>query len=269
MPRAQPRSGSDATSNDLPVRSVARAVEVLLAVAEGLDAVGPISEEVSLSKATTHRLLAALSHRSMIVQDPVTGKYVLGPGGIRFADAAVRGAGGIGMIARPQLERLCLRTQETVALHVRIAQYRICIEEVPSPSPVRFTAGAGVAEPTYTGSAGKVLLAFIPEATRDALLAGIALRPLTDNTITSRHTLEEELARVAECGYAKSHGERVTGATGISAPVFGRDGALVAALSVLGPSERLPDETLERILPDLLACSTAITERLGAVNEDS
>ena len=47
------------------------------------------------------------------------------------------------------------------------------------------------------------------------------------------------MARVRREGIARSHGERVSGASALAAPIFGVDGAVVAALLVAGPLERM------------------------------
>ena len=241
---------------------MARAVDILVIVAEGPQTLGQIAARAQLSKATTHRLLAALGHRSLIIQDSGTGNYSLGPGCIALADAVVRGTGRMGVVARPYLTELSALTRETVTMHVRVGTQRFCIDEVPSPHPIRFTSGIGVAEPIHTGSAGKILLAFAPAAVREQLLSSLKLVALTKNTIVDRRALDHELEGIRAVGYAVSHGERVDGASGVSVPIFDADGVAMAALSILGPSTRIDQEPVETFLKPLGKYANEISVRM-------
>lgn len=248
---------------DVPVRSVGRAVDLLLALAHGPQTLGRLAERTGLSKATVHRLLASLAHGQLAIQDPSTGDYLLGPGCFTIADAVMRGLGGLGVIARPVLERLRDRTGETVTMHVRAGSQRLCIEELVSLQSVRYTAGVGNATPIHVGSAGKLLLAYSDTDERSELLDHSTLDPITGATITDRAELERELEEVRRLGYAQSHGERVAGASAISAPILASDGSVLAALSILGPDGRLTEARLEEFRPAVLAAAGEISDRIA------
>ncbi len=142
------------TEVQAPVRAVARAVDILFALTGGARSLGSIAETTGLSKATAHRLLASLAHGQLVIQDRSNGSYMLGPGCFSIADAVISGFGGLGLLARPVLDDLWKLTKETITLHVRAGSQRICVEELVSPLPVRYTAGVGAAAPVHTGSAG-------------------------------------------------------------------------------------------------------------------
>lgn len=253
--------------DDVPVRAVGRAVEILLALSHGPRSLGWIAERTDLSKATAHRLLASLNHGQLVIQDRETSEYQLGPGCLLIADAVMRGLGGLGVVSRPTLERLHEDTKETITLHVRAATQRICVEELVSPRAVRYTAGVGAVHPIHTGSAGKLLLAFADEDERNRLLGHLDLVQLTDSTITNRSKLEKELATIRHQGYAMSRGERVEGAAAISAPVFGGDHSILAAVSILGPESRLGDSVLRELRPLLVDAAEEISERITVADE--
>src|SRR5258708_28050327 len=118
--------------------------------------------------------------------------------------------------------------------------------------------------PIHTGAMGKVLLAFSEPAERDEILDRTELVAYTPATITDRAVLDRELARVHEAGYAESRGERSAGVAAVSAPVLGPDKLAIAALAVLGPSERLDDATLERLRKPIIAAARGTTRRVPA-----
>jgi DNA-binding IclR family transcriptional regulator len=246
-----------------PVRSVARATDILLALEHGPQSLGRVAHRTGLSKPTAHRLLASLSYRQMVIQDPQTGEYMLGPGSFGIADAVMRGVAGLGVLAGPVLERLSRETGETAALHVRAGLERVCIGQVPSPQPVRYTARVGAANPLHTGSMGKLLLAFSDDTERAELLDQLPLRAVTEATITDRATLEAALGQIRRRGYAVSHGERAIGVVAMSAPIFAADRQILAALSILGPESRLTDSVLAGLRPLLLEAAREITEQVA------
>lgn len=255
---------------DPPVRAIARAIDILVALTRGPLALGAVAEATSLTKGTVHRLLMTLGYQQLVIQDPGSGVYMLGPGMLRLADAATRGLGGLGMLARPIMKDLRERSGETVALHVRIGQWRICIDELPSEQAVRYMSGVGQTAPINTGSAGKVLLAFLDEVTLGTLLDRPRLAGVTDSTIIDRAKLCEELKLVRSQGWAESRGERVVGAVAVSAPVFDATGGVVASLSVLGPVGRLEPQ-LEGLREPVRKGAGTLSDVLGTLSspEDS
>jgi DNA-binding IclR family transcriptional regulator len=245
------------------VRSVVRAIDILLALQHGNVSLGRIAQRTGLSKPTAHRLLASLSYGQLVIQDPVTSEYMLGPGCLGIADAVMSGLGGLGPIASTTLEKLSIDTGESAALHVRAGLQRICVDQFPSPQPVRYTARVGASNPLHTGSMGKLLLAFSHPDDLSALLDRMTLSASTEVTITDRRVLEAELDRIRELGYATSRGEQAVGVAAMSAPILRPDGVILAALSILGPNDRLTDSVLEELRPVLMSAARDITDRVS------
>ena len=92
------------------------------------------------------------------------------------------------------------------------------------------------------------------------------LQSLTDGTITDLDRLGLALEETRERGWAISAGERVSGASAVSVPVFAH-GQLIAAISVLGPSTRLSEERLEDVAAELRAAAEQIEGLLEGSNE--
>jgi DNA-binding IclR family transcriptional regulator len=246
-----------------PVRAVSRAMDLLLALEEGPQSLAKIADATALTKPTAHRLLATLSRNQLVIQNPWTSDYMLGPGCLGIANAVLRGLGGLGLIAHDILERLAEVSQETVALHAPAGTQRVCVAQVPSPQPVRYTASVGAAKPLYTGAMGKILLAFAHEEDRRELFSRLALLPVTPATITDRDELEIQLAEARRRGYAVSRGEQADGVASISAPVFAANGHVMASVSILGPSIRMSDLTMATLRPVVIEAGQEISRMLG------
>lgn len=243
------------------VQSVERGISILMALADGARTLTDVTRATGLSKGTAFRLLASLNHEQLVVKDPAENVYLLGPGFLRMFQGVMGDLGSIGTLARPQLEELWRSSAETITLHVSIGAERICVAELPSPQPIRYISSIGATAPLHVGSAGKVLLAFLEPARLERTLAALPLGAMTEATTTDIGVLRQELATVARQGWAMSTGERITGASAISVPIAGGPGIL-AALSVLGPSDRLTAQARMALLPDMKAAATAIAATL-------
>jgi DNA-binding IclR family transcriptional regulator len=228
-----------------PVRSVERALAVLTCLAGDDLRLVDIAERVGLHKATVSRLLASLAKAGMVVRDDRE-RFTVGPAVVQLAARRLGRYHGVVDQLREALNRLWDETGETVTVHVRIGTNRVCIEELESRHGIAYRAGVGNQEPLHSGSAAKVLLAFLPAHEREALLDQLDFRPVTARTITKRDKFEAELQRVRQQGFAVSFGERILGATAVSVPVLDRDGRAQAAVSILGPDSRMPPPVLER-----------------------
>src|ERR1700722_17037196 len=250
-----------------PVRAVTRAMDVLLSLEDGPQSLAKIADATSLTKPTAHRLLATLSRNQLVIQNPLTSDYMLGPGCLGIANAVLTGLGGLGLMSQDILEGLAKASQESVALHVPAGTQRVGVAQVPSPQPGRYTADVGAAKPMYTGAMGKILLAFAHEQDRRELFTRLTLSPVTPLTIIDRDQLEVQLAEVRKQGYAVSRGEQADGVASISAPVFAASGHVMAAVSILGPSTRMEDDTMTKLRPLVVRAGQAIYRLLGYDND--
>lgn len=227
-----------------------------------------VSARVDLSKSTTLRLLKTLGHGGLVVRDPLSKNYLLGPGCLRLGQGFVSGAGGFAAFARDPLRGLWTLTGETVALHVCLGRQRVCVDELPSAQAVRYVSEVGTTAPIHVGSAGRVLLAFRQEPDLTALLEGVFLTSTAQGTVTDEARYRKELQAVRRRGYAMSEAERVHGAAAVSVPVFGPDG-VIASLSVLGPLGRFTHRKRLDAVEDLKRTASEIQEALRKIDPSS
>jgi IclR family acetate operon transcriptional repressor len=90
------------------------------------------------------------------------------------------------------------------------------------------------------------------------------LLAMTANTITSRDELEMCLAEARERGYATDREELEPHLCCVAAPVYGRDGTVVASVSLSGPASRLSDPAaMAAVAVDVRATARQVSTRLG------
>ena len=93
----------------------------------------------------------------------------------------------------------------------------------------------------------------------------------TPNTITDVGTLEAQLTRFREQGYAVDLEENAIGVNGIACSIVDGLGEVAAAISVAGPSSRLTENALQQMAPDVIAAANSIAFKIGGIeqSEDS
>jgi DNA-binding IclR family transcriptional regulator len=239
-------------------RVVEQACEVLLAIArdEHRPGVRGFAEELDVSKSTLQRILVALENRGFIVFSPARQEYVLGSKVLQLAAGFQQGFDLIATL-RNQIGDLCESTGETVTLSVETDGYRLTVFQVPSPQELRFVTEPGRRYPLVRGATGRVLLAAMPPARLDAVLAqyfgeGAAAPGAFDCSDLSEPVVRAEVEKTAATGYAISHAEWTAGGAGLAVPLHSPDGSN-AALSVYAPDSRMTESNIERFLGELRA----------------
>ena len=243
---------SDASGR--PVGSVARALALLDALAEGPAGVNALARRIEVNPSSASRLLATLERGGLVEREP-GGPYRLGLHVVALADRVLAGL-DVRDVARPQLRALVEATGETATLSVPGGDEAVTVDFVAGESSVVSMARLGRPSIGHATAAGKVLLAF-GGAEPGALVA------YTDRTITDPARLAAELAVVREQGWAEAEGEREPDLNALAAPVIGRDRALVAILGLQGPGGRLTADRRRAVLPALLEAAAIVSRALG------
>jgi DNA-binding IclR family transcriptional regulator len=198
-----------------------------------------IARSLGVHKSTASRLAATLERTGFLAR---SGKrYRLGVEVIRLGALALRST-DIVTAMQPAMEKLSQRTGETINLAVPAGGDILNVAEVPSTYILSCSGGwIGRRTKPHAAANGKVLLAY------GAIPTPRHLERYTEHTITTAATLKEELAAVRRDGYAKAVAELEDGLVAVASPVFDAGGACVAALSVSGPSYRMPPEALDEL----------------------
>jgi IclR family acetate operon transcriptional repressor len=194
--------------------------------------------QMDLPKATVHRLLMNLEAAQLLKRD-VTGKrYIPGDRLTRFSLRAVVFSARMSPV-RAVLERLVAEIGESINLGVLDGTSVAYVQRVECNWPLRTHLSAGSRVPLHCTATGKLFLALMPTARRTALLDEIELRAYSPNTITNRKRLDEELAQIRDERLAVNNEEFMVGAIGLSVPLMGIDGEMIAGLALHAPVARV------------------------------
>jgi IclR family acetate operon transcriptional repressor len=236
------------------VGSVARALALLDALAEGPAGVNALARRLGVNPSSASRLLATLEQGGLVARDP-GGPYRLGLHILALADRVLSRL-DVREPARAQLRALVEQTGETATLSVPEGDQAVTVDFVPGGASVVSMARLGRPSIGHATAAGKVVLAFAP-------VEPGSLDVYTERTITDPAQLAAELATVRAQGWAEAEGEREPDLNALAAPVVGRGGVLAAVLGLQGPAARFTSERRRAVLPDLLAAATTLSRSLG------
>lgn len=222
-----------------------KAVGVLHAIAGSPCGLAELCERTGLPRATAHRLAAGLEAHRLLARDDA-GRWALGPA---LSELSARVDDPLLASSASVLAQLREITGESVQLYRREGSERVCIAALEPPAGLRDTVPVGARLPMTAGSGAKVLLAYGDAADAQSILAAAAFGART-------------LADVRRRGWAQSVAERESGVASVSVPVRDKSGAVIAAVSVSGPVDRIGRRPGVRWADDLLAASAELTRRL-------
>ncbi len=214
--------------------AVDRALSVLCAFGEGDRAlsVTQLAERTRLYKSTVLRLLASLAHAGLLRKTP-EGLWALGSQISRLA-AVYTASFSLEDVVLPVMRALVAKTDESVALHVREGEQRLCLFRVDSPQLLRDHVKVGDLLPLDRGAGGRVLMAF--SGTKGQLYE-----------------------KIRQDGYFHATGDRIPGLVGVSAPVWKSPGELVGALSLTVPEARFHPRFVTELRDAAQAASQALS----------
>lgn len=222
-----------------------KVVDVLGAIAESPCGLAELCERTGMPRATAHRLAAGLETHRLLARG-ADGRWQIGPAVTELATHADDPLQAVAAVVLPRLREI---TGESVQLYRRDGTSRVCVAAAEPPAGLHDTVPVGARLPMTAGSGAKVLLAYADPATQQAVLP--------EATFTDRL-----LAQVRRRGWAQSVAEREPGVASVSAPVRDPHGAVVAAISVSGPSDRIGRRPGGRWAADLIEAADALTRRL-------
>jgi DNA-binding IclR family transcriptional regulator len=258
MSRTTPSLETPAAGNGAAAANGARSSEnrsagrVLDAIDLLLRAPGPltlseISAQLALPKSTAHGILQTMRGRGFLVFDPQTKAYSIGLRLIALALDAPHGR-EVRVRARPALSRLAEEFQETALLCVYERDAVVCLDQVESPTPIRYLVRLGDRWPLAHTGAGRLYLSSLSDEAAAELVDGLD---------------DGELEEVRRSGYAVSRAEMTEGVMCVSAPVHAHDGSLTAALCVVGAVARVAGKE-EALIASLVASAGDLTRQLAA-----
>ena len=226
--------------------------------------IAEVSRQLGVHRSTASRLAATLATAGYLEPTGEAGRYRLAAKLSVLGEIAATG-NELREAAMPPLRDLVSRLGETGHLGVLDGSEAVTVAVVDGWQTVRMHSWVGKRSPAYCSSMGKALLAGLSKAEVIARFPDPELPTRTPHTITSRDELMRCLAQARDQGYAVDREELEPHLCCVAAPVYDRDGAVVASVSVSGPASRLLDgAVIDALAVEVKATARQVSTRLGA-----
>lgn len=235
----------------------------ILAAEQRPMSVTEIANRLGLTRSSVFRLTYTLRHMRFLETTPDRKDFVLGPRvlNIGFAYLASK---DIIELARTDLE--LLRDETGVSTHLAIRDdldilYLSCFQ---SRSSFHSNMNVGARLPAYATPLGWLLFGNLSPRDTSRMYEGQALPALSTHTPTDMPALLRRIADAAAQGFVVSRGFVEHGGSSVSAPVYDRDGKVVAAIDVSGPDSAFDLDQLDtRYVDAVVNAARQISRRLG------
>jgi DNA-binding IclR family transcriptional regulator len=209
-----------------------------------------IAQVLGLALPTAMRLLAMLAGEGLVEVDNDRRLYLPGPALFRLLALGTQ-TGLLASLTHSPLHDLAQSTGETACLNLlQPGDFFSVVAVEEGRHQLRYVVELGGLHPLTRGAGGKAILAFLPYARRKAIVAA-----------SGEAGLEADLAGIRADGFALTFGERVPGAVGFAAPIFGLDGQVRGSVQITLPRHRYEDG-FEQAMREPLARTAS---RLGSV----
>ncbi|MEP7100813.1 MAG: IclR family transcriptional regulator [Burkholderiales bacterium] len=236
-----------------------------------------LARAAGMAPAKAHPYLVSYARIGLIEQDPQTGLYFLGPLALQLGLISLQQANPV-QVATPVIAALAQRIGHTVALAVWGTRGATIVRLEESPAAVHVNMRHGTVFSLANTASGRLFAAFqAPAVARqhleaerkrqkanpDPAVAGMPAAP----PLPIWKTFDAQLAEVRAHGLSRSVGEVVPGVNAMAAPVFDHTGAMVLAITAIGPAGVFDTTWGGAIALALRQGAADVSQRLGAPDD--
>jgi DNA-binding IclR family transcriptional regulator len=216
-------------------KSLQKGLAIMEAVsrADAPPRIAELAVGLGISRPTVHRVVQTLIAQGYLTQDPTSGRLSVGLS-VVLLSASVLNRNRLRLEALPHLQSLATLTGERANLGVLYRNRVLYLAGVEKPTLPMIYTYFGKSAPAHCSSLGKAIMAFLPEAEYQAVLASEPLNAHTPRSIVDPQRFTIELKAIRGQGYATDDEEHVIGSCCVAAPIFDKQNRPVGAIGVSG-----------------------------------
>ncbi|MHA7242764.1 IclR family transcriptional regulator [Paeniglutamicibacter antarcticus] len=254
-----PPKDADAVAAPPPgTQTLARGLDVLRAVADGATTLGSVSAATGIGKSTTHRLLQLLSARGFL-RNTAGSDYSLGSALIELGFHALYQS-PVPVIAKPILEELAAKYQDTVHLAVEDEAQVLYVDKVPGTRGAQMRSRVGQRMPLSRTGIGKALLLDTPERWTSTFDRE---SPVDQVSHSSRQEFLARMEVYALAGIALDLEDNEPGIRCVAAPIRDGSGKIIAAISMSATTPYMPEARMTALKTVMAHTAQQISRKLG------
>lgn len=246
------------TEAKYPIQATKTTFEVLDALREFDGAgVSEIAEYTDMSKSSVHNYLSTLRELEFVEKDGTEYRISL-----RFLSlgAFARRQRQLYHVAESQIDDLAVDVGELASLLVEEHGRGVYIYSKSGEKAVSVDAHTGHRVHLHNTALGKAILANMPEEQVEAVLDRHGMPQSTEQTITNRSELFQQLEEIQRTGIAFDRQERLKGLRCVAAPILNPNDDVLGALSISGPVSRMSGDRFAEEIPERLRNVTNVLE---------
>lgn len=233
-----------------------------------------LARAAGMAPAKAHPYLVSYARIGLIEQDPQNGLYFLGSLALQLGLISLQQANPV-QLATPLIAELAQRIGHTVALAVWGTRGATIVRLEESPAAVHVNMRHGTVFSLANMASGRMFAAFQPPAVARVHLEnererhktqpdpGVAGMPRA-TALPGWKAFDAQLAEVRARRLSRSVGEVVPGVNAMAAPVFDHTGAMVLAITAIGPAGVFDTTWGGTIALALKQAGAQVSQRLGA-----
>ncbi len=246
------------------VQSLTRGLSILecLAKAEGGITLTDIGQRVQLPPSSAHRLLTTLEKMGYVYQAGDLGLWYVGLQAFTVGSSFLASREWVAQ-SHSSMRRLMEQSGETANLAILDGTEAVFIDQVQCRETMRTIVKLGSRAPLHASGVGKAIFAALPDEQIDAILKVKGLPRITENTITAPETMWASVRVIRQRGWSFDDEEHLMGTRCVASPIYDEHAEMLGAISVAGPSSRLPDQRIKQLGPAVAHIAEDITRRIG------
>lgn len=244
------------------VKSLYKAMQVLFYFTREVDELGvtELAQKSGMLKSSVHNILSTFEACGIVERNKKTNKYRLGVRVLELSNQFYQN-NDIRQVMKPFMQQIADQEEECVYLAV---MSDLDVVYIDAAFPAASTGGrnmTGVTAPPYCTGIGKAMLAFANEELIKRVEEG-GMEPFTHNTITDGERLREELDQIRQRGFSIDNMEHEYGVKCVAVPIRNKEGAVIGAYSISGPSPRFNADRIKRLAASLQNMAKQVQNQL-------
>jgi DNA-binding IclR family transcriptional regulator len=243
--------GHEATSLNSGGSHIQRAFQALEALVSGPLTAAGIAQVLGVNRSTALRLMTEIEGLGYVVRDPDTKSYAIAPA--RFYPFISSHADHLdwSMVVDPILSDLRDEFGEASIMGVPANGTMVYLAFFPSVHVIMVRERLGTTRPMHCSALGKAYLSALDDRALDSELALLNYQGGTGRAARGPIELRERVEETRKRGYAIDRDETADGVTCVAVPVR-IGGALIGAIGLSGPSNRMSDQRIAQMGQRLL-----------------
>jgi DNA-binding IclR family transcriptional regulator len=242
------------------VKSVEKALKILEVISQKNEVgLTELSQILKLTKTNIHRLLLTLAENGFVIPNRDGSSYMLSLK-LFILGGSVNQSSVLIQVASPSLKKLSALSRETINLGILYNDEVLYLDKIVSSEYLRIDTPIAKTDPANATALGKCLLSCLSREECESYISrNTPLKSFTKNTITDPLKLLWEIDEVKKNCYAIDREESIDGVRCIASPIRDVNGKGVVAVSITGPSVRMTENKIRKLIGPLLSTAKDIS----------